>query len=82
MFDNCSSLTTINLSNFNTQNVTNMSFMFYHCSSLTNINLSNFNTQNVTNMRDMFYNCYNLEKKNIITTDKQIKYLIKGLKKI
>ena len=50
MFSGCNSLTNLNLSNFNTQNVTNMSFMFSECDSLTNINLSNFNTQNITNM--------------------------------
>ena len=49
MFSACKSLTSINLSNFNTQNVTNMSYMFSECKSLTSINLSNFNTQNVTN---------------------------------
>ena len=43
MFSDCSSLININLSNFNTQNVTNMNSMFDGCSSLTNINLSNFN---------------------------------------
>ena len=53
MFCDCESLTNINLSNFNIQNVTNMRCMFEGCKSLTNINLSNFNTQNVTNMNDM-----------------------------
>ena len=43
MFFECSSLTNIDLSSFNTQNVKNMSNMFYDCDSLTNINLSNFN---------------------------------------
>ena len=60
MFFDCSSLTNINLSNFNTQNITNMCFMFYNCSSLTNIDLSNFNTQNVTDTSDMFYFCSSL----------------------
>jgi len=45
MFNGCSSLKEINLSKFNTQNVTDMSWMFYGCSSLKEINLSNFNTQ-------------------------------------
>ena len=39
MFSECSSLTNINLSNFNTQNVKDMIGMFSGCSSLTNINL-------------------------------------------
>ena len=30
MFSECSSLTSLNLSNFNTNNVTNMSYMFDH----------------------------------------------------
>ena len=36
MFYNCESLTNLNLSNFNTQNVINMSSMFYYCNSLLN----------------------------------------------
>ena len=39
MFCECNSLTNINLSNFNTQNVTNMSFMFYGCNSLKKENI-------------------------------------------
>ena len=38
MFYHCSSLINFDLSNFNTNNVTNMRIMFYYCSSLTNIN--------------------------------------------
>ena len=60
MFSECKSLTNIDLSNFNTQHVTNMSYMFNRCNSLTNIDLSNFNTQNVTNMKSMFYSCTSL----------------------
>ena len=55
MFGYCSSLTNLDISNFNTQNVINMAGMFEGCSSLTKLNLSNFNTRNVTNMIDMFY---------------------------
>ena len=38
MFYNCSRLTSLNLSNFNTNNVNNMSYMFSFCSSLTSLN--------------------------------------------
>ena len=65
MFCGCSSLNKLNLSNFNTQNVTNMACMFSDCCSLTNLNLSNFNTQNVTNMRCLFNNCYSLKNLNV-----------------
>ena len=65
MFSRCSSLSNINLSNFNTQNVTNMSRMFQGCSSLLNINLSNFNNQNVTDMSGMFWGCLSLSNINL-----------------
>ena len=65
IFNKCSSLTNINLSNFNTQDVNNMGFMFCKCSSLTNINLSNFNTQNVIHMSWMFSGCSSLKNLNL-----------------
>ena len=40
MFAYCESLNNLNLSNFNTQNITNMEAMFGGCKSLTNLNLS------------------------------------------
>ena len=54
MFFSCSFLTSLNLSNFNTNNVKDMSYMFRNCSSLTSLNLSNFNTNNVKDMNEMF----------------------------
>ena len=50
MFSGCSSLKELNLSNFNTNNVINMSCMFWECISLKELNLSNFNTNNVKDM--------------------------------
>ena len=55
----------IDLSNFNTNNVTDMSLMFYKCSSLKELNLNNFNTNNVTNMRWMFSGCSSLKELNL-----------------
>ena len=72
MFAYCSSLSNINLSNFNTQNVTDMSWMFYGCKSLINLDLSNFNTQNVTKMSKMFIGCDNLSISNLICYDEKI----------
>ncbi len=60
MFSNCESLTSIDLSNFNTSNVTNMGNMFYFCKSLTSLDLSNFETSNVTDMQNMFVFCSSL----------------------
>ena len=72
MFAECSSLTKINLSNFNTDNITNMHSMFEGCSSLTCIDLSNFNTNNVIDMDNMFKGCVSLKKQNIITNDQRL----------
>ena len=72
IFGDCCSLTVIDLSNFITQNVIDISCMFYECNSLTNLNLSNFITQNVKHMWDMFLECESLKKKNIIAEDKKI----------
>jgi surface protein len=60
MFQNCSSLTSLSLSNFNTENVTTMSGMFNGCSSLTSLDVSNFNTEKVANMVSMFQGCSSL----------------------
>ena len=57
MFRGCSSLKSLDVTNFNTAKVTDMMFMFNGCSSLTSIDVSNFNTANVTSMGYMFYNC-------------------------
>ena len=61
MFSRCSSLTELDLSNFNTETVTNMIGMFSGCSSLTKLDLSKFNTEKVTNMSDMFLECSSLQ---------------------
>ncbi|WP_408099095.1 BspA family leucine-rich repeat surface protein [Peredibacter sp. HCB2-198] len=53
MFADNSSLTTIDLSTFNTSQVTTMRSMF-EWSAPTSLDLSSFDTSSVTNMRDMF----------------------------
>lgn len=60
MFRYCSSLTSLNTSNFDTSKVTTMQSMFDNCSSLTSLDLSNFDTSQVTTMNQMFHNCSKL----------------------
>ena len=61
-FYGCENLTTIEgFEYFNTENVTNMRYMFGYCTSLKSLDLTNFNTENVTDMYYMFYNCTSLE---------------------
>lgn len=63
------SLKSIDISSFNTSNVTNMSNMFKQCSSLTVLDVSALNTSNVTNMSDMFSNCASLKSLDLSTFD-------------
>ena len=65
MFYACPSLTSLNLSSFNTSAVTNMRGMFYGCSGLTELNVSNFNTSAVTDMGWMFHGCSGLAELNV-----------------
>ena len=59
-FSNCGSLTSLDVSGFNTSNVTNMNSMFIFCSSLTSLDVSHFDTSSVTGMGGMFWNCNKL----------------------
>ena len=60
-FSGCNNLTEIKgIENLNTENVTNMSYMFVKCKALTSLNLSNFNTEKVTDMEGMFKECSDL----------------------
>ena len=65
MFEDCSRLTSLDLSSFNAENVQNMSAMFSGCQNLTSLNLSNFNAENVQNMGSMFYGCSSLTSLNL-----------------
>ena len=59
----------MDLSNFDTSNVTNMGFMFLGMSNLTTLNLSNFDTSKVTNMARMFVGMSNLTSLNLSNFD-------------
>ena len=59
----------MDLSNFDTSKVTNMSFMFFNMSNLTTLNLSNFDTSKVTNMSYMFQDVSKLTTLNLSNFD-------------
>ena len=58
MFYDCYLLKELNIYNFNTTNVEDMSSMFYGCSAY-------FNTSNVKNMNSMFRRCVSLRELNL-----------------
>ena len=60
-FESMSNLESIlGMNNLNTDNVTDMRYMFRSCSKLTSLDVSHFNTANVTLMNYMFYGCTGL----------------------
>ena len=68
MFYNCYRLTSLDVSEFNTSNVTSMSYMFAGY-RLTSLDVSGFNTSKVTNMSDMFAGCSWLTSLNVSSFD-------------
>ena len=60
MFAYCTSLTSLDLSNFDTSNVREMIGMFVYCTSLTSLDLSNFDTSKVISFDWMVANCSSL----------------------
>ena len=73
MFGKCKNLEKLDLRNFNTSNVKDMSYMFDECFKLKGIliNQNTFITKNVTNMGHMFNKCYNLEDINLSNFETQ-----------
>ena len=60
-FAGCMELKTIEgIEYLNTENVTDLSWMFFLCNSLTKLDVSNFDTQKVADMDFMFSGCSNL----------------------
>ena len=62
MFSNCGNILSIDLSSFDSSNVTRLDHMFYECYLLTSINFKYFDTNKVTDMCFMFLKCKKLEE--------------------
>ena len=69
IFYNCNSLTEIDVSDWDTSNVTNMGSIFYNCSALTEIDVSNWNTSKVTTLFSTFEGCKNLTEIDVSRFD-------------
>ena len=69
LFQNCSSLPSLDVSNFDTSKVTDMRSMFSSCSKLTSLDVSKFDTSKVTNMSSMFSGCSSLTSLDVSKFD-------------
>ncbi|GEM_PF-1591458 len=61
MFNGCSSLTSLDLSHFDTRNVEYMNYMFENCTSLQSLDVSNFDARHVDVHEDSDLQNYGLE---------------------
>ena len=62
MFSGCNNIKSIDLTHFDSSNVTNMSYMFSRCHYIEEINLDKIKTDNVVDMSYMFNKCSNLKQ--------------------
>ena len=62
MFQDCSSLASIDVSGFNTSKVQNFGSIFQSCSGLTSLDLSNFDASQATTTASMFEGCTGLTR--------------------
>ena len=60
MFTSLTNIIKVDLSNFDSSQVTDMSSMFYKCSNIKEINLNGLDTSVVEDMNSMFYECKSL----------------------
>ena len=60
LLERCNKLESIDLSNFDTSQVTDMSWIFYNCFNLKYVNLSFFDASNTKTIYKMFENCNSL----------------------
>ena len=78
LFAEVTNMTSISFTTeFNTENVENMTTMFRDCSSLVSINFSNLNTKNVRTMEGMFHSCislYSMDFSNLDLRNVEIMY--------
>ncbi len=65
LFSGFKSLSSVDLEDLDTSNVTDMHSMFNGCTTLTSLDLSGFDTSSVTDMHSMFYGCTKLTSLNI-----------------
>lgn len=69
MFSGCSALTSLDVSKWDTSNVTDMGGMFSGCSALTSLDVSKWDTSNVTSMDGMFENIHSMLSLDISNFD-------------
>jgi len=89
MFNNMWALENLDVSSFDTSNVTNMKDMFNGATKIMTLNLNNFNTSKVTDMSNMFNSMLAIENLSLpsfdtrkVTTMRSMFATMEGLKNL
>ena len=86
MFNNCSSLTRLNVGGFDTANVKNMAHMFYNCWLLPELDVSGFRTSQVEDFSGMFFECDSIARLDVshFSTEsaKSLKSMFRGCRNL
>ena len=61
MFSDCVSLTSIDVSSFDTSKVTDIGSLFSNCESIISLDIKNFDTSSVIYFNSIFQGCFSLE---------------------
>ena len=69
MFSECSALTSLDLTSFNTSNSIGLRGLFSGCSSLISVKLTSFNTSKVKDVEYLFNGCSSLQSLNLSNFD-------------
>ena len=69
MFRNCSSLQSLDVSNWDVSNVTSIYNMFYGCSSLKELDVRNWDTRNLKKIYNTFNSCISLQMLDVSKWD-------------
>lgn len=69
MFQECKSLTALDLSHFDTEKCESFNSMFDNCKKLESIDISHFNTAKIESVYSMFYGCDALTSINMLDCD-------------
>lgn len=65
MFQNCTKLINLDVSNWNTSNIQTLEGTFVYCSKLQDISLQNWNTSSVKNLTKTFHRCQSITEIHI-----------------
>lgn len=65
MFQNCTKLINLDVSNWNTSNIQTLEGTFVYCSKLQDISLQNWNTSSVKNLTNTFHRCQSITEIHI-----------------